>query len=103
MAIASNGYANIENYINSIGRNNRTLYLRQPVLLSLSESTDSSLRLGWYDFTEGGDGFSLEQLVDGTYQEVAKIKANSESYTVKELTAGTTYKFRLRAYQGDTY
>ena len=103
MVIASNGYTNIENYINSLSRGNRTLYLRQPVLFSLSESTDSSLRLGWYDFTEGEDGFSLEQLVDGTYQEVAKIKANSESYTVKELTAGTTYKFRLRAYQGDTY
>jgi len=103
MTISSNGYANIENYINSLSSANRTLYLRRPVLFSLSESTDSSLKLGWYDFTEGEEGFSLEQLVDGTYQEVAKINSNSESYTVKNLVAGTTYKFRLHAYKGDTF
>jgi autotransporter-associated beta strand protein len=103
MTIAANGYVNIENYVNSLSAANRSLFLRQPVSFSLTESTDSSLVLGWYDFTEAEDGFVLEQAVNDTYQEVAKIPANTETYAVKSLLPGSTFKFRLRAYKGDIY
>ena len=35
MTIAENGYANIENYVNSITRANRQFFLRAPMLLQL--------------------------------------------------------------------
>lgn len=103
MTIAANGYANIENYINSLTADNRTPYLREPVLLQVSGTTDTSIELFWYDFTEGEDGFVLEQEIDGTYTEIARIAAGKETYTVAGLTAGTAYNFRMRAYKGESY
>lgn len=103
MVIASNGYANIENYLNSLTTENREFFLRTPVLLQASGTTDTSVTLFWYDFTEGEEGFAIEQEVDGEYKEIAKTDAGTETYTVSALTAGTAYKFRVRAYKGESY
>lgn len=103
MTIAANGYANIENYINSLSADNRTVFLRVPYLFRVSSSTDSSITFGWSDYTEEEDGFILEQLIDGAYQEVARIPANAESYTWTGLTPATTYNVRLKAYKGTAY
>lgn len=100
MTIASNGYTNIENYVNSLSRDNRPEYLRQPVLLDAKETTDTTATLSWYDFTEGEDGFVLEQATDGDFTPIATIPANTETYTVKGLTEGTRYSFRLKATKG---
>ena len=102
MAIAANGYANIENYINSIAMGNRTQFLRTPILFAYQSSTDKSITLEWFDFTDSEDGFILETLIDGTWTEHSRIAANTESYTMTGLTEGSTYKVRLRAYRGDT-
>lgn len=100
MVIAPNGYANIENYVNSLSRDNRTPYLRQPVLLKQAAATDSTLTLSWYDFTEGEEAFALMR-VDGTDTvEVARVPADTETYTVGGLEAGTRYKFGLVALGG---
>lgn len=97
MTIAANGYTNIENYINSIARDNITPYLREPKLLSQTAATDSSVTLKWYDFTEGENGFVLEAATDGDFAVVANIPADTETYTVAGLTEGTRYTFRLKA------
>jgi len=98
MTIASNGYANIENYINSISKDNRTFFLRTPVNFALAESTDSSLTLSWYDFTEGEKGFQLELKSGDDFVKYADIDSCTESYTIKNLEAGQAYTFRLKAY-----
>lgn len=100
MTIASNGYANIENYINSLSRNDMTPYLREPILLKQTSSTDSTVSLAWYDFTEGEQQFVLEMATDGDFSQVATIQADTEAYTVGRLTEGTRYHFRLKAVSG---
>jgi autotransporter-associated beta strand protein len=102
MTIAANGYANIENYINSLSRDNRWQWLRQPMLLSQKSSTDTTVTLSWFDFTEGEDKFILEQSTDGSsFTVVDDVPANSESFCVKGLTPGTRYIFRMKAVKGD--
>lgn len=103
MTIAANGYANIENYINSINTANRTVFLRTPLYMTTKASTDKTITIGWSNYTEGADGFILEQKEDSTYKEVARIKPDAEQHTVEGLTAGTAYTFRLRAYKGEAY
>ena len=103
MVIAENGYANIENYINGLNKGNRTLYLRAPQQFALSSSTDHSVSLQWYDFTEGEDGFALEMLKDGEWVEIARIEADTESYTVQDLEPGSSYQLRMRACQGENF
>lgn len=100
MAIASNGYANIENYINSLSRGDMTPYLREPMLLKQVSATDSTVSLAWYDFTEGEREFVLEMSTDGDFAQVATIQANTEAYTVGGLSEGTRYHFRLKAVSG---
>lgn len=100
MTIAANGYANIENYVNSLTRADMTPYLRQPVLLRQTAATDSSVTLAWYDFTEGEEGFTLEAATDGNFSVIADIPANTETFTATGLTEGTRYTFRLKAKKG---
>lgn len=97
MTIASNGYANIENYINSLSRDNRTPFLRQPVVLKATETTDSTATLTWYDLTEDETSFELYQASDTDTTLVATIPAGCETYTVGNLEAATRYNFLLKA------
>lgn len=101
MTIASNGYANIENYINSLTIKNRTPFLRTPVLFAYQSSTDKTITLEWLDFTDSEEGFILEVQTDGSWNEYARIPADTEKFTMTELTEGSSYKVRLRAYKGD--
>ncbi len=101
MKIAANGYANIENYINSISRESVETYLRAPVLFQSTGATDSSISLSWYDFTEGEQQFVIEMETGGSYETVATVDANQESYTVTGLKAGTPYQFRIKATKDD--
>lgn len=103
MDIASNGYANIENYINSISKDNITLYLRAPMMVEDTDNEPESITIGWADYTEGEDGFIIEMLVDDSYDEVARIEAGAQEYTVTGLEPGTAYSFRIRAYKGEEY
>lgn len=73
MTIASNGYANIENYINSLTIKNRTPFLRTPVLFAYQSSTDNTITLEWLDFTDSEEGFILEVQTDGSWNEYARI------------------------------
>jgi len=60
MAIAANGYANIENYINSITRDDRDYFLRAPLCLQHEESTQNSITVSWLDYSDNEDGFIVE-------------------------------------------
>ncbi len=102
MTIAPNGYANIENYINSLTADNRVPFLRTPVLFAFKSSTDKSITLQWYDFTENEDGFILEIMQDGTWTEFTRLDAGTENCVMTGLSEGSSYQVRMRAFQGET-
>ncbi len=103
MKIAANGYTNIENYINSITKDDRQSYLRPPYLPELSSATTSSLTLTWYDFTDNEDGFIVEMQKNGTFVEVGRTAANVTTFTIDDATLqpGTAYNVRLCTFKGD--
>ncbi|MCF0243670.1 MAG: autotransporter-associated beta strand repeat-containing protein [Bacteroidaceae bacterium] len=101
MTKAANGYANIENYINSITVDDRDYFLRTPLCLELKHSTSTTLEIEWCDYTYGEEGFALEikgGSYGGTFTEVMRTAAGATAATVSGLTPGTTYTVRLRAF-----
>ncbi len=100
MTIATNGYANIENYINSITVENRDYFLRAPQCLDVEKTTTTTVKINWRDYTDNEDGFAVEIEKDGAYTEVARLAAGTTEYTFTNLEPGTNYNVRLRSYAG---
>ncbi|MCR4919541.1 MAG: autotransporter-associated beta strand repeat-containing protein [Prevotella sp.] len=98
MTIAANGYANIENYINSITADDRDLFLRAPVALIQSSATTTTVKLSWRDYTYAEDGFIVEIDKGNGYEEAGRTAANVSSYTIGSLESGKTYPVRVKAY-----
>ena len=100
MTIAANGYANIENYINSITQEDRQHFLRAPYLLTLESSTTTSLTLSWADYSDNEDGFIVEMKKGNEYVEVGRAAANSTSFTITDasLVPATAYDVRVCAF-----
>lgn len=97
--IASNGYLNIENYINSITKADRQYFLRQPITFELKKATTSTLTIAWRDYTDGEKGFAIEvKQKDNTWKEVGRTEANATSYTINGLDQATIYDVRIRAF-----
>ena len=103
MVITANGYANIENYINSITVADRQAYLRTPLCLEATASTQNSLTLGWLNYTEGEEGVIVEMQRDGAFVEVGRTAADASSFMVEGLEPGNAYVFRVRAFAGEQY
>lgn len=103
MVIAANGYANIENYINSITVADRQAYLRTPLCLEATASTQNSLTLGWLNYTEGEEGVIVEMQRDGAFVEAGRTAADASSFVIGGLEPGTAYVFRVRAFAGEQY
>ena len=100
MTIADNGYANIENYINSITKDNRQFFLRAPLLLELSSATTNSLTLSWADYSDNEDGFIVELQKDGAFVEVGRTTNSQFIIQNVGLEAGKPYIVRACAYKG---
>ena len=99
MAIAANGYANIENYINGITAEQSDFFLRKPMMLALQNNTTNTLTVTWADFTTGEDGFAIEMRNgDGGWSELTRTSANTTTQRITGLTSGAAYDLRLRAY-----
>ena len=102
MNIAENGYANIENYINSITKADRQYFLRAPLLLELASATTNTLTLSWADFTDNEDGFIVEMKKDGEFAEVGRTASNVNIFTIDDasLKPGSPYVVRVCAIAG---
>lgn len=103
MTIAENGYANIENYINSITIEDRDFFLRAPMLVESQAATTSTLKIGWKDYSDNEDGFVVEMKKEGDaeFAEKERTEANVNQLTVQGLEPGTAYYFRVKAFAGD--
>ena len=100
MTIASNGYANIENYINSITMADRDYFLRRPMCLELAAATTTTLKVTWCDYTFEEDGFIVEINKGNGFQEAGRTAAGATFYTFTGLESGKTYSIRVRAFAG---
>ena len=101
MTIDTNGYANIENYINSLTRADRQFFLRAPLLPQLQSATTNSLTIGWYDFTDNEDGFIVEMKQGGQFVEVGRTQSSMFTIQSSILEPGTAYTVRVCAYRGN--
>lgn len=102
MQIASNGYTNIENYINGIVAADSQEFLRAPLSLKRDSATQSSLYLSWLDYTEKETGYIIERKVDGVFVEIGRTAANVNTYEVSGLQPEESGTYRVRAFNGST-
>lgn len=101
MTVAANGYANIENYINSITVDDRDFFLRVPVALTLEKATTTTLSVSWRDYTYAEEGFAVEIASAGEFKEVLRTIAGATTCTISNLEPGTKYTVRVRAFSGE--
>lgn len=95
--IAPNGYANIENYVNSFTSGHP--YIKVPMDIVVLGQTENSVTIGWKDVSDNEDGFSIELSTDGkNFAEVAKAGRDADSYIIEGLKRESVYYVRLVAF-----
>ncbi|MGH7846386.1 MAG: family 16 glycoside hydrolase, partial [Candidatus Binatia bacterium] len=67
-------------------------------LIGADLATAASLSLSWKDTSSSESGFKVERLIGTTYAQIATVSANIASYIDSGLTAGSTYCYRIRAF-----
>ena len=74
-----------------------------PSALSATAASSTQINLAWTDNSNNEDGFRIERCQNAgcsTFTEIATVGTNVVSYQNTGLTAGTTYQYRVRAYNG---
>lgn len=72
-----------------------------PTDLVATPSSTSQLDLVWTDNASDEDGYKVYRSTDGaSYSEIDDIAADSTSYADTTVTAGTTYYYKVAAYNG---
>lgn len=76
--------------------------LTKPESLEASEVNTDRVTLAWKDKSDNERGFTIERKTgNGSYSEIATVKANTTSYTDTRLRNETTYTYRVQAYNDD--
>lgn len=72
-----------------------------PTGLTATGVSAGRIDLAWADNAADEQGFKVERSTDGkTWTQVATVGANVTAYSSTGLTAGATYDYRVRAYNG---
>jgi hypothetical protein len=72
-----------------------------PSNLTAQALSATSVQLTWTDNSSSESGFRIERSTDGVnFIFVGTVGANVTSWTNLYLTSGTTYHYRVRAYEG---
>ena len=70
-----------------------------PSGLTAAPASLTQIDLGWADNSGDEDGFHVERSTDGVaFARVASVAANVNAYSATGLSSGTTYYFRVQAY-----
>ena len=73
--------------------------LLTPTGLSANAQSSTQIALKWSDNAAGEDGYKVERkVIGGDFVEIAQIGPDSTSFTDSGLAAGTTYTYRVRAF-----
>lgn len=101
MDVATNGYANIENYINGITELSSQPFLRMPFKLTAKSFTESTITFSWMDYTRDEEGFIIERDIEGTFTEVGRVGQNVSAFVLGGLEPEEQGTFRIYAFKGD--
>jgi hypothetical protein len=72
-----------------------------PTNLTATALSSSRIDLQWTDNSTNEAGFRIERATDGvTFAQVAITPVNATTYSFTNLSASTTYTYRIRAYEG---
>lgn len=97
--IQTDGYSNLEHYLNGLVGDFR--YMLRPMQVS-SAVDDMIVVLTWTDLSDKEDGFILERADgDGDFVEIAQLDADTETYTDNTIDAYGLYTYRLKAYNAE--
>jgi hypothetical protein len=81
-----------------------TQTLAAPTGLTATAVSSSRINLAWTDNANNEAGFALERSTNGVnFVVIAFLGANTTSHANFSLTTGTTYHYRVRAYDGPNY
>ncbi|MFC5046286.1 S8 family serine peptidase [Aquimarina hainanensis] len=73
--------------------------INAPSNLTARSTSNSEIRLQWKDNSTDETGFKIERSTNGTnFTEIKSVRANASSYTDTGLQAGTTYYYRVKAF-----
>jgi autotransporter-associated beta strand protein len=97
VTIASNGYTNIENYINSLTIASSQAYLRAPLLFSVKSTTQNSITFKWLDYTRDETGFVIERNINKVWTPIANIAAETDTFCLTGLAPEEKDTFRIKA------
>lgn len=98
MVITASGYTNIENYINSITGSHSQEYLRAPMKLKQDSATQSTIYLSWLDYTEKEQGYKVERMVNGIWEQIGITGVNINYFAVTGLQPEEADTFRVKAF-----
>ncbi|MBN2763684.1 MAG: hypothetical protein JXR41_11385, partial [Bacteroidales bacterium] len=95
----SDGYTNIEEYLNSIVTFRD--FIRPPTNLFAELSDIRAITLTWHDNASNESGFFIERKDAGDYTVVDTVNENTVLYTDTALQFETAYTYRIRAFSAD--
>jgi hypothetical protein len=73
----------------------------EPEDLEATAASSSEIDLSWSDNSDNEDGFKIERkTAGGTYSQIATVGTGVTTYSDTGLNAGTTYYYRVRAFNG---
>ncbi len=72
-----------------------------PTSLVVNITTGSSLILNWTDNSDNEEGFDVERRIEnGEWEDIGSVGSNLMAFSDSNLTTGTTYYYRVNAYNG---
>lgn len=77
-----------------------------PASLTATAVSKSQINLAWAETSTNEAGFAIERCTGSTctnFVQVGTVGANVRAYSATGLSANTTYRFRVRAFNGQSY
>jgi hypothetical protein len=72
-----------------------------PSNLQATAVSSTEIDLSWKDNSNNETGFAIEALINGIFQQIGTVSANSTQARIVNLTPQTSYTFRVRAINGN--